>query len=232
MSQIKKAHGLNKKILNPVAKQRKTPLDFCYVNHQNGSLVLPEYLEIKGWKPEDCGLANIAHMKNLYRLHHAKDKGYQGIARPDANDVCLSSIDKGEPYAALLYFNKEGYSVYCREYKEYWDWVGKRNEERYRNTQSHGKGYDAKNMMHTFRLLDMAIEIARDQRINVHRPNRVFLLDIKSGKFEYDELLKMAEAKQIEMDQAFANSQLPDSPDPALMEHLAVEIREQLYSVG
>ena len=34
ISQIRKAKGLNKKIVNPIDKQRKTPLDFCYINHQ------------------------------------------------------------------------------------------------------------------------------------------------------------------------------------------------------
>lgn len=105
-----------------------------------------------------------------------------------------------------MYFNRDGYSTYCKEYREYWDWVGKRNEERYENTQSHGKNYDSKNMMHVFRLLDMAIEIAGEKKINVKRPNRDFLLNIKAGKFEYEELLKMAEEKHSEMYIAFENS--------------------------
>jgi hypothetical protein len=57
-------------------------------------------------------------------------------------------------------FNKDSYSIYCREYKEYQEWEKKRNEQRYQSTLSHGKSYDAKNMMHTFRLLNMAEEIA------------------------------------------------------------------------
>ncbi len=39
---------------------------------------------------------------------------------------------------------------------------GKRNEERWMMNDSHGKGYDAKNMMHTIRLLQEAEEILRD----------------------------------------------------------------------
>ena len=50
LSQIKKAKGLNKKIVNPVAKERKSVLSFCFVNYEQGAIPLLKYLEIKGWK--------------------------------------------------------------------------------------------------------------------------------------------------------------------------------------
>lgn len=40
ISQIKKAKGLNKKILNPVDKERKSLLDFCYILKDQGSVPL------------------------------------------------------------------------------------------------------------------------------------------------------------------------------------------------
>lgn len=85
-------------------------------------------------------------------------------------------------------------------------------------------------MMHVFRLLDMAIEIGIEKKINVKRANRDFLLRIKNGDFEYDELLKMAEKKQDEMEEAFNNSNLPECPDMAVINQLAYSIREKLYS--
>ena len=45
ISQIKKAKGLNKKILNPVEKERKSILDFCYVLENNGSISLKKWLK-------------------------------------------------------------------------------------------------------------------------------------------------------------------------------------------
>jgi len=196
LSQIKKAKGLKKKIVNPIGKERKSVLSFCYVNYGQGSISLNKFLEINNYKQENCGLINIPHMKNVYALFYGENLGYKGIIKNElANDVRLSSIPKEEKEVAILYFNKDGYSLYCKKYKEYWDWVENRNEDRYQNTKSHGKNYDAKNMMHTFRLLQMAIEIANEKKINVRRPDRDFLLDIKSGKYEYDELLEMAKEK-------------------------------------
>lgn len=231
LSQIKKAKGLKKKIVNPVGKERKTVLSFCYVNYGQGSISLNKFLEINNYTQENCGLVNIPHMKNMYALFYGESLGYKGIIKDElSNDVRLSSIPKEEKEVALLYFNKDGYSKYCKEYKEYWEWVENRNEDRYQNTKSHGKNYDAKNMMHTFRLLEMAIEIAKEKKVNVKRPNREFLLNIKSGKYEYDELLKMANDKQEEMEKTFEKSDLQEKPNREQINKLTYRIREKFYT--
>lgn len=230
-SQIKKAKGLKKKILNPIKKERNNILSYCFVNHGQGAIPLLIFLDLKGWKQQHCGLINIPHMKDLYGLFYNENAEFNGIIRhEDANDVCLSSIPRESEQETLLYFNRDGYSTYCKEYKEYWQWVGKRNVERYKNTQDHGKNYDAKNMMHVFRLLDMACEIGRESKIIVKRPNREFLLEIKSGKYEYEELLKMSDKLRIEMEEAFEISSLPETPDIIYINDLTFTLREKFYN--
>jgi len=230
LSQIKKAKGLKKKIVNPVGKERKNILSFCYVNYGQGSISLRKYLEINNWKQENCGLINISHMKDVFGLFHSETVNYNGIIKNElSNDIRLSSIPKGEKQEALLYFNKDGYSKYCKEYKEYWNWVENRNEVRYENTQSHGKNYDAKNMMHTFRLLEMAIEIGKEREINVKRPNREFLLDVKNGNYEYEDLLVMAKERQDEMETVFENSKLPERPNIEMINELTYKLRNKFY---
>ncbi len=131
----------------------------------------------------------------------------------------------------MLYFNKDGYSVYCKKYKEYWEWVEKRNEARYNTTMSHGKNYDSKNMMHVFRLLLMAKEIATEGKINVYRKDREFLLSIKEGEYEYDELLSKAEALKNELPALFKKSNLPGAPDVERINKLLIEMRESYYEI-
>jgi len=231
LSQIKKARGLKKKIVNPVEAKRKNVLEFCYVNYENGSTPLLKFLNRQNWKQENCGLTNIPYMKDTYGLYHNKNIPYEGIIKSElANEVALSSIPKGEEQTCLLYFNKDGYSSYCKDYREYWDWVDKRNNERYAITQKHGRHYDTKNMMHTFRLLQMAIEIANEHSINVKRKDRDFLLKVKSGAFEYEELITLANEKQEEMDLAFQKSILREKPDVEYLSQLIYELREQFYS--
>lgn len=229
-SQIKKAKGLKKKIVNPMNEVRKSVLAYCFVNHAQGAISLLQFLKMKNWQPENCGLVNIPHMKDIYGLYYAENAHFRGIIRsPDANDVCLSPIPKDAQQVALLYFNRDGYSAYCKEYKAYWEWVNKRNIARYENTQGHGKNYDAKNMMHVFRLLEMAYEIGTYSQINVWRPNRDFLLNVKSGQYEYEYLLKLAEQKQCEMEAAFAQSPLPDLPDNTYLDELTYQLRYKFY---
>lgn len=230
MTQVRKAKGLNKKILNPIDRERKSILDFCYVNEGQGSKPLKVFLEEKGIRQEECGLSNIPHMHEMYGLYHDLKGSYGGIIRKsDANEVALSSIAKDVEPIALMSFNKSGYSKYCKDYKEYWDWVEKRNDARYTNTISHGKNYDAKNMMHTFRLLNMAEEIGREGVIKVKRSDREFLLRVKGGEFNYDELVEKAEQKIEEIESVYAKSNLPEQPNVDKINNLLVEMREQLY---
>ena len=232
MAQIKKAHGLNKKIVNPMSEKRKSVLDFCYIVEGHGSISLSKWLKENDIKQEECGLVKISNMRDLYALFYDKNEklGYKGILlNPTANQVSLSSIPKGEEKVAILSFNKDGYSAYCKTYREYFDWVKKRNPHRYENTIEHGKNYDAKNMMHTFRLLDMAYEIATEGMIRVRRPNRDFLLKVRSGAFEYDELLKRAEDRLAEVDAVFDNCNLPDKPNRTALNQALIEVRSEWY---
>jgi uncharacterized protein len=232
-TQIRKARGYKKKVVNPVAKERKTVLDFCYVPEGNAAVPLPAWLEKQGYRQEQCGLTAIPHTKGMYALFYdeAGGLGYQGIvSNAEANDVSLSSISKGEREKAYLYFNVEHYSSHCREYREYWEWIDKRNEERYQRNKEHGKAYDAKNMMHTIRLLQVAEEIGRKGALNVYRKNREELLAIKNGVYEYEDLIHMADALMHRISEAYSKSSLPKQPDKKRIEQALINIRTCLYA--
>lgn len=232
-TQIKKAFGLEKKIMNPVDKERKPVPDFCYVYAGKEVISLAEFLDRNSFRQEDLGLAALPHLQDCYQLFHAAEGVYNGLVRKEnANDLSLSSIPRGEDPVGLLYFNKDGYSVYCRQYKEYWDWVSRRNEERYKSTMRHGKNYDAKNMMHVFRLLHMAMEIATEKQINVHRKDRAFLLDIREGKYEYEQLVTMAEKLKEDLSSLFETSGLQEKPDKEQVNKLLFTMRDTLYAAS
>lgn len=229
-AQIKKAYGLEKKIVNPVDKERKTVLDFCFVYGGKKAIPLKNYMEANDIEQDKMGLTAIPHLKGCYNLFYAEELTYSGIMKKEqANDVCLSSIPKGEKPVAMLYFNKDAYSAYCKKYKEYWEWVEKRNDERYKTTMKHGKNYDSKNMMHVFRLLLMAKEIATERKINVYRHDRAFLLSIKEGKFEYDELVQKAEVLKGELPLLYQRSKLNDEPDLETVDKILIKMREVYY---
>ena len=232
LTQIKKARGYKKKIVNPVDPVRKTVLDFCFILQGYQSIPLPEWLALNNFTQERCGLTNIPHSKGLYALFYDATNlhKYRGVMSSElANEVSLSSIPKGEKESAYLFFNVESYSSYCKDYREYWEWVEKRNETRYQDNSEHGKGYDAKNMMHTIRLLQVAEEILTAGTLNVKRTNREELLSIKTGDFQYENLLVMADSLMDRIETAYEKSTLPAMPDKAKIESLLVQMRSALY---
>lgn len=232
ITQIKKARGLNKKIHNPQEPERKTPLHFCYVVKNQGSMALLKWLEDQNLRQEQCGLVNIPNMRDMYALFydHSGDLGFSGVIQKEtSNEVALSSVPKGTNPLAIMSFNKDGYSAYCKTYREYWEWVKLRNEERYQNTLQHGKNYDAKNMMHTFRLLDMAAEILRDAEVIVRRPNREELLAVRRGEFMYEDLIVRAEEKIAYINELYERCTLPDTPDLERIEELIYAVRDRFY---
>ncbi|MAS96389.1 MAG: nucleotidyltransferase [Verrucomicrobiales bacterium] len=232
MTQVRKARGLNKKIVNPMEGPRKSVLEFCYVVEGQGATPLQDWLETMGLSQEQCGLVKITHARDLYGIYIAKGElEYRGVIRnEESTELNLSSIPKGERPVGWMNFNKDGFKKYCKEYREYQAWLKERNESRFATNVEHGKNYDSKNLMHTFRLLDMAEEIAKEARITVRRPNRDFLMKIRAGDFTYDDLIAQAEEKIEAIKKAFAESTLPEEPDSEALENALIEIRNNWYT--
>lgn len=233
MTQIKKARGLKKKIVNPMEKERKSLLDFCSILQGYDSVSLRQWLAQHQKKQEFCGLINVPNAKGIFALFYdaTASLGYRGIIKNElSNEVSLSSIPKGEKEIAYLSCNIEGYSKYCKEYAEYWDWIEKRNNERYETNLQHGKNYDSKNMMHTIRLLQSAKQILVNGTLDIRVHNREELLAIKAGQMEYDDLLTLADHLIEEIEIAYQHSSLPEQPNQEKVISMLVKIREELYN--
>lgn len=69
VSQIHKARGLNKKIVNPVT-ERKGVLDFCYVPYGQGTKKVADWLRDNGLKQKYCGLVALPNMHDTYGLYY------------------------------------------------------------------------------------------------------------------------------------------------------------------
>lgn len=163
--------------------------------------------------------------------------GYKGLVRSgngasvaESNQLRLSSIPKGETPICNIIYNKDGYTMHCKDYNSYQEWLANRNEQRWVDVESHGQKIDGKNMMHCKRLLEMSIEIGRGEGIIVRRPNAQDLLGIRRGEVDLKTLIDESERMISELDSVFADSNLPDSVDPDLVHNLLVEIRRKFYS--
>lgn len=242
-TQIQKAKGLKKKINWDKEKiERKTVLDFCYVLHDGGSKKLSQWISwFNGGQKEkrtqaDFGLVNVDHAHDVYAMYDLFFyDGHKGIvSNPDkANEVQLTSIPKGMDPVAYLSFNKSGYSTHCKQYREYRDWVKKRNPDRYNTNMQHGKMYDSKNMMHCYRLLKTAIDIATLGEIKVRRPADEIekLLKIRRGEYDFNDLIKETEELKNYMERAFDSSDLLDDVDPKIIDEILINIRKEFYNL-
>lgn len=227
MGQIRKARGLNKKIVNPQPEQRLAMVDFCHVPEGQGSLPVLDWLAARKMDPTGCGITAVQHATGIFAIYHDENFAYRGLVSPkDADAFIFSSVPKDAVPVCWMHFNQDAFQAHCKAHREYWEWVGQRNEERYKTNAQHGRGYDSKNLMHTLRLLDMAGEIAREGVLRIRRPDRDYLLRVRGGEFEYDDLVSRAEEQLVEIIAAFEKSSLPDEPDRDRVNRLLVEIRE------
>ena len=157
-------------------------------------------------------------------------KHYRGMCLENATDMRGSSVSKGEKPLCWMVYNESGFKAHCRLYKEYKDWEKNRNPRRYESNLN--KNYDSKNMYHSVRLIRMGKEIANGDGIILDRReagDRDFIMDIRHHKFEYDELIELVNREEKELNEAIANSKLPDEIDVNLVNDLLIDIRKKYY---
>jgi len=244
IEQIRKARGYNKMMNWEESKMtRKGVLNFCYIIEGGETILLEEWIRRTGRNTEGSlfsdqrmlALAKIDHAHDIYAVYDLSNfKGLYGVVgKENANDVQLTSIPKGQKVVAILTFNKDAYSTHCKNYLAYQTWLKERNEDRFKMNKAHGKNYDSKNMMHTFRLLNMALEIAATGEIRVRRSDkeREKLLKIRHGEYDYDLLIEEAEDMIKDLDRAFDQSSLPDKIHDSFIANLEYEIREKRYGL-
>ena len=186
---------------------------------------------------------NETYRENLKRFTKESGKpmgfGYKGLVKTgeganaaESNQLRLSSIPKGETPICNIIYNKDGYTMHCKDYKEYQEWLENRNETRYVETKEHGQRIDGKNMMHCMRLIRMAQEIGAGKGIQVRRPDAQELLSIRRGEVDLTNLIEMADQAIEEMDNIFDNSDLPKKVNPELVNTLLIKIRKEFYGIS
>ena len=90
-------------------------------------------------------------------------------------------------------------------------------------------GYDIKNAAHTIRILRMGIEFLNTSKLNVFREDAAELIDIKTGKWELDKVISLADKLLKDAELALKSSKLPDRPNTKEAELLLMNvIKERL----
>lgn len=131
----------------------------------------------------------------------------------------------------IVKFNEKEWKENSDNRKNYHKWKENRNSKR--SVLESLYGYDTKHAMHTIRLLNTAEEALETGIINVKRPDADMLLDIRNGKWTYEEVMEYYDDKQKYIREvSYHNSSLPKKPNIKLATKVLVDIREMQWYKG
>lgn len=243
--QITKAFSLDKKMNWEKSRiENKTVLDFCYFIEKESkqSVPLNSWLLKNNYKQEFCGLSKVPNMKGIYNLYydHIQDVAntnpryqsnplYRGICSDKSNEVRCSEIPEYLSPEGVMYFNKEGYETWCKDYASYLQWLKNRNEQRYVDIENHNQKIDGKNMLHCIRLIQTAKDIIEKKQLIVRRENAKFLIDVRKGKYSLEKILEKSKEELQELISKFENSDLPEKPNGDLINEIIHQKRLKFY---
>ena len=229
-AQIKKAKGRNKWVNNPQPVDPPKRTDYCWITPVDAeSQLRPVAVKDLSIDFGQYEVSSLEHHKGVYRLYKVGE-GARGVFAEDGQIKCQSIPKEYEVtrLAGLLTVNEEAFQRALKDHKHYWQWTLNRNENRWQQQETGELDYDAKNMMHTIRLLYSGINILKNGEplVSFSGDKREFLLGIRSGKFSYDELLGKAESLAEEMKALNKKTQIPEAVDVDKIDQLHLEIYE------
>ena len=124
VSQISKARGLNKKIVNPVT-ERKDVLDFCYTFNDQGSLPIKKFLAENGLDQKYCGLVNIPNMSDGSSSIYGVYYDFAAYFKFENIDWARDWYNGNSPYKKFFPSVSEQLSIHKRiEDKEFFHYGG------------------------------------------------------------------------------------------------------------
>lgn len=220
-SQIKKARGQNKWINNPKPVEPPVKEGFCHVVPRarfaptGAPPFRPLPLRDSGLDLARCHAARLEHARDAYRLYDYGASA-RGVFRGDA--LACESIpesDESARFVGLLLYNEQAWKQAVVDHQNYWTWRRERNEARWRQQESGELDYDAKNLMHTIRLLLSGKAILEHGAPIVRFDGEALALlrDVRAGRYTYDEIMALAHGIVADCERLEARRELPAETD-------------------
>lgn len=119
---------------------------------------------------------------------------------------------------------ENAYAQASHEWNLYQNWKKNRNPERAILEEKYG--FDTKHGSHLIRLISEGEELLMKGTITFPRPDAEFLLEVKNGKYKYDELSNILENYDKKFDEMYELSILPHKADRQKVDELCIRIIE------
>ncbi len=236
MAQMKRIKGHNRWIENPASVDPPALFDFVHFLHAdyNGRIeknphVVKEII-LNREAQDPCFLVKIN--ESTFRLYSHPDFAKHPVSEDGVNfeyvDINEERLrERKTIFWGVLFFHKKEYRQARNDWKQYWKWKRNRNEKRAELEEKYK--FDTKHASHLVRLLRMGHEILRDGEVIVKRPDAQELLDIRNGKFDYEELVAYAEELDNELNVLYETSSLPHSPPLEEINNLYIDIVQEYW---
>jgi uncharacterized protein len=128
-----------------------------------------------------------------------------------------------------LLYNEQAWKQALMDHQNYWHWRRERNEARWQQQERGELDFDAKNMMHTVRLLLSGRSLMEAGRpiVRFEGEQLALLMSIRAGKHTFEEIMSMAEGILADCERLKQSADLPDVCDADKAGALLQSITEQ-----
>lgn len=209
-----------------IATSKPRQIDFVsmVVNYTERK-VLPREFHLSDYRD---GYRLVPYGHDIYGVY--RDNHYQSYSDTfSLNTTFDGDIQVLGTPLFIVKFNKHEYKQVLDKHNQYWTWRRNRNVDRSQLEELHG--YDTKHAMHLIRLLRIGEEVLTTGSYNVLRPDADELLEIRNGKWSYDEVVKYAEGKdEYIRKHLYDISDLPKKPNIHIAAKVLMEIQDLVWS--
>lgn len=229
MQQMKRIKGHNKWLNKPQPEKPPVRMDYFKLIHNYGEgKLLPKEFNIKDFQDNHILIPYGSDIYAVCEKRGSKLFNKDGSLRKVSYDD-LSLVEKKEKPLFIAKLCEGEYKQAKETHTNYWRWKRDRNEKRHELEEKFG--YDTKHAMHIVRLMRMGEEILLDGVVNVYRPDAKELLDIRDGKWTYEELLDWAEGMDdLVRNKLYKTSHLPKKVDLNIASKVLMEVQDMCWS--
>ena len=223
-SQLKRIKSHRSWLLNP-PKNQPSRKDFGLP--ENKSLITKDQLgafnkllsmyldDIKQFHPLKEQLDEMNETKNFLGIVQSK--------LPDSD--CLKSLLPVDDNFIEAIQREKQFLQANREWNQYVNWKKNRNPERAALEEKYG--FDTNHGSHLYRLITEGEELLLTGKITFPRPDKDMLLDIKCGKYSYDNLMNIVGDIDLRFNELYEKSTLPHKSDYNKVNELCIKIIER-----
>lgn len=163
----------------------------------------------------------ISQLRRMERHH-------RWLVNPPDHQPTQEEFGGWEDGGRYKFPDHEAYRAYqsaLKHWNHYQNWRRNRNPDRAELERQYG--YDTKHAAHLLRLLKMGNEILESGQVQVYRPDRDWLRQVRGGLLSYEQVLELASSYEARLDELYDRSPLPEAPDFDAAEALVLELQER-----